>query len=41
MNNIENIRNMICECKHNLRASIENDDILMCDFCGIRVKKVY
>lgn len=39
MNNKENIINMICQCTHNLKACIDNDNILICDFCGIRYCK--
>jgi hypothetical protein len=39
INNINNINNMLCECTHNLRVVIDNDNILICDFCDIRYCK--
>ena len=36
MNNIEN---KICECNHDLIECVDNDDILICNFCGIKYCK--
>ena len=36
MNNIEN---KICECTHDLIECVDNDDILICNFCGMKYCK--